>query len=305
MKLNAKTALQTPTTLLVPYSPHHVPHYHTWMQSATLLALTASEPLTLEQEYAMQKSWRDDGDKLTFIICTADDDAVGRTVIKPGVKDGEKNMVGDVNLFLTESEEESSSFSSEYAEAEAETETEGQQFDYAHPTPHSTSTSPSPSQRKQKSLVAELEIMIASPSHRGKGLARSALLAFLWYVLTNLDAVLAEYTAAANTTRPNTSSTSPSTSTSNNTVGDGESGNKDTHTADVQLLYLRAKIDKDNERSIRLFKSVGFELVSEVANYWGEVEMRCPVSKMRAVVEAEGVDVKVLRYEDGEADSVS
>lgn len=32
------------------------------MKSEELQRLTASEPLTLEQEYAMQRSWRDDPD---------------------------------------------------------------------------------------------------------------------------------------------------------------------------------------------------------------------------------------------------
>lgn len=32
------------------------------MKSEELQRLTASEPLTLEQEYAMQRSWREDGD---------------------------------------------------------------------------------------------------------------------------------------------------------------------------------------------------------------------------------------------------
>lgn len=32
------------------------------MKSPELQQLTASEPLTLEQEYDMQRSWREDGD---------------------------------------------------------------------------------------------------------------------------------------------------------------------------------------------------------------------------------------------------
>jgi hypothetical protein len=84
----------------VPYEAEHVPRYHQWMAdpflqaSAWLLArapgaqpppgrrppahapppclhpqeTTASEPLSLEEEHAMQRSWREDADKCTFII---------------------------------------------------------------------------------------------------------------------------------------------------------------------------------------------------------------------------------------------
>lgn len=41
--------------------------YHQWMTSAELQKLTASEPLTLEEEYDMQKSWAEDEDSKYFV----------------------------------------------------------------------------------------------------------------------------------------------------------------------------------------------------------------------------------------------
>ena len=46
--------------MLVPYAEAHVPTYHAWMQDPLLLDATASEPLTLQQEYQMQLSWAAD-----------------------------------------------------------------------------------------------------------------------------------------------------------------------------------------------------------------------------------------------------
>lgn len=55
-----KASLVGKKVILVPYMKDHVPKYHHWMQDPALLQATASEPLTLEQEYDMQLSWTQD-----------------------------------------------------------------------------------------------------------------------------------------------------------------------------------------------------------------------------------------------------
>ncbi|XP_056285881.1 N-acetyltransferase 9 isoform X2 [Pseudoliparis swirei] len=95
MKINENTLLEGDKVVLVPYDAKHVPRYHEWMESPELQQLTASEPLTLDQEYAMQRSWREDDDKCTFIILAKQQWADGSV-------EEEQCMVGDVNIFLTD-----------------------------------------------------------------------------------------------------------------------------------------------------------------------------------------------------------
>lgn len=69
------------------------------MQDGELLEKTASEPLTLEQEFEMQNKWWLDDDKCTFILLSKklnnDLDMVGNNIAV------EINaMIGDVNLFF-------------------------------------------------------------------------------------------------------------------------------------------------------------------------------------------------------------
>ncbi|KAH7576648.1 hypothetical protein JRO89_XS01G0124100 [Xanthoceras sorbifolium] len=61
-------SLQGEKVILVPYMREHVPRYHHWMQDPLLLQATASEPLTLDQEYEMHLSWCQDPLKETFIV---------------------------------------------------------------------------------------------------------------------------------------------------------------------------------------------------------------------------------------------
>ncbi|XP_062886804.1 N-acetyltransferase 9 [Mobula hypostoma] len=98
MRLNEDVVLRGQLAVLVPYNARHVPRYHQWMKSEELLKLTASESLTLEQEYQMQRSWQEDDDKCTFIVL----DKVRWT---SGLYTEEDCMVGDVNLFLTDPED--------------------------------------------------------------------------------------------------------------------------------------------------------------------------------------------------------
>lgn len=53
-------SLEGEKVILVPYMKEHVPMYHTWMLDPAILHATASEPLTIDQEYEMQLSWTED-----------------------------------------------------------------------------------------------------------------------------------------------------------------------------------------------------------------------------------------------------
>ena len=68
MRLNEKDKIVGEKTILIPYSKYHVEKYHMWMSDEELQRLTCSEALSIEEEYKMQISWKDDPYKLTFII---------------------------------------------------------------------------------------------------------------------------------------------------------------------------------------------------------------------------------------------
>ncbi|KAJ2861979.1 N-acetyltransferase 9 [Coemansia aciculifera] len=55
--------------------------------------MTGSEPLTIDEEYAMQQTWRTDDDKCTFIVLAK---------AQPGDNDilDSSRMIGDVNFYL-------------------------------------------------------------------------------------------------------------------------------------------------------------------------------------------------------------
>ncbi|ORY71709.1 GNAT domain-containing protein [Pseudomassariella vexata] len=179
MKLNENTAISTSKVLLVPYDAHHVPQYHHWMEDPAIQEATASEPLTLEEEYENQQSWRTSSDKLTFIVCQpvpvlpgsssngGDSEKDQQPPIIAGKADAADRMVGDINLFLTPWEDD---------------------IDGAD------NSTPAPSDRKDY-VVGEVDIMIADLANRGKGLGKAAVSAFLLFIRRNLRAILDEYAA--------------------------------------------------------------------------------------------------------------
>eukprot|EP00946_MAST-07B_sp_MAST-7B-sp1_P003413 g3413.t1 len=118
MRDNWSVALVGPKAVLVPYRREHVAKYHAWMQDEALLEATASEPLSLAEEYAMQRSWRDDPRKLTFIVLARTQSSGERSVEfssdpasasalseAPSSPGGESAMAGDTNLFFNDPED--------------------------------------------------------------------------------------------------------------------------------------------------------------------------------------------------------
>ncbi|KAJ2006338.1 N-acetyltransferase 9 [Coemansia thaxteri] len=96
MRLNERLAIIGNQVVLVPYEKEHVPKYHEWMKSPFLQEMTGSEPLSIDQEYDMQQSWRNDDDKCTFIVLAKDVDAKQED---PTIFDSSR-MIGDVNFYL-------------------------------------------------------------------------------------------------------------------------------------------------------------------------------------------------------------
>ncbi|KAK3403565.1 GNAT domain-containing protein [Sordaria brevicollis] len=217
MKLNESTAVTTTRALLVPYESRHVPTYHQWMEDPAIQAATASERLTLEEEYENQQSWRVSHDKLTFIICQplspSSSSSPSSSTVQAGEVDIPEKMIGDINLFLYPNDEEDA---------------------------------------PEDECVGEVDIMIASAEHRGKGLGRAVVGGFLQYISRNLEGILREYYEGGSK------------------QNGGNNGGKGGET--VKMKMLMAKINKDNVKSIKLFKALGFEQEGEV-NYFGEVKL--------------------------------
>uniref|UniRef100_A0A1I8INA9 N-acetyltransferase domain-containing protein n=2 Tax=Macrostomum lignano TaxID=282301 RepID=A0A1I8INA9_9PLAT len=171
MRLNEFSYCVSQSLVLVPYEAYHVTRYHQWMLQPDILEATASEPLSLEEEFEMQRSWRNSDDKLTFIVLHRDtlESAMGSKVPASNKESASlpwqrqpaaelAAMIGDVNSFLIPN----ISATEEDNQDNEEVVSEGREF--------------------------ELEVMIAEPAYRGRGLGREAVQCLIAYLSEALGA---------------------------------------------------------------------------------------------------------------------
>jgi RimJ/RimL family protein N-acetyltransferase len=136
------------------------------MQDPSILEATGSEPLSMEEEIEMQKSWLDDPKKCTFIVLAKerchrfDEHGSIKEVIEDFkelfVEDHLDAMVGDVNLFLSDIDDDDDE--------------DEEQVDRPQKEP-----------QKKPQLQAEIDIMIAEKEYQKKGLGRAATSSMLLY----------------------------------------------------------------------------------------------------------------------------
>jgi RimJ/RimL family protein N-acetyltransferase len=145
------------------------------MQDAELQAATASESLTLPEEYEMQQSWRTDNDKLTFIVCLPRSSSNDVSKVQGGVDDSPERMIGDINLFLFEPEDDDDD---------------------------DDANGPNRSTDKSNAVVGEIELMIARKDLHRQGYGRAALLSFVAYILDCWAQIGAEFTTPGTNESP-------------------------------------------------------------------------------------------------------
>lgn len=219
MRENQLTIIVGTNVILVPYEDFHVPKYHGWMKDPELQVQTASEALTLQEEYAMQRTWREDADKCTFIVLdrkkfencpkkvdvaqsetrqnSDDDDAINAPTQLREID----AMIGDVNLFFIEGEDDDDNICSQGVPNSCYTVTDRDRENSREELTNDgreESNQSAGSEIKDESIkevgdtaklgiTAECELMIAEKDFRGQGRGKEALLLMLHYGVDKLN----------------------------------------------------------------------------------------------------------------------
>ncbi len=94
-------------TTLGPYEPDHVVEYNFLMKDPQLQELTGSEPLSLEEEFDMQREWHSDPEKLCLLIFSADGTFAGdvNAFFREEDEDGHVVCVAEVSVMIARSSE--------------------------------------------------------------------------------------------------------------------------------------------------------------------------------------------------------
>lgn len=238
-------AFITPLTLRLPASPNF----------QDIQEATASEPLSLEEEYSNQISWRAASDKLTFIVCLplSTDAAALPTLIRGDtLYDSADHIVGDVNFFLHDYDPD------EYEYDDDDNTQNDDGYD-------------SSDEERDGWLVGEVDIMIAERASRGRGMGKAAVCALLVYIHRHVRGLLAE--GDARLLRRGSTASRTSSISSANAVTDADW--LDVNLAGRGQRSLRGlivRIKEGNDDSRALFQKLGFQQQGEV-NYFGEIKM--------------------------------
>lgn len=154
------------------------------MEDDAIREATASDRLTLAEEYENQVSWRTSPDKLTFILCRAG--PADRAAAVAGQDDAPERMVGDINLFLTP-----------WDDADVEDETAG------------AAGGGAATSRGLEYVQAEVDVMIAGAADRGRGLGKAAVRTLLCFVARHAEGLLREYAGGSAAAADETAGASP------------------------------------------------------------------------------------------------
>lgn len=173
MRLNECEQIIGDVCILVPYCRRHVPKYHRWMQDPELLADTFSEPLTMEEELDMQRLWREDPEKLTFIVLDK------QTYQETGGQEITA-MAGDINAFICPEMALDQEQDANLDDGISEQQQDGKGDRHAQGGCHQEENPPG------EQRCFELSVMIAERTFRRRGIAREATTLMIHYILERI-----------------------------------------------------------------------------------------------------------------------